>query len=729
MTDLAWIAALLCPRDVAPHPNFRSDETLTAPSLFALHVTAQSARFLDERASEAARELLALDPIGMEVVDATQIAMQLGTAAEGAELLERLAVNGPQEQPCLRVACAVVASSCFAELDRVNDAVRVLEHSSEVAVSPNPDIAGLVRSILLVSIALRYRDAGGDAAASTRDASAELSDLVVDRLPAFELSKSTSWDTRQTFANIVAMLRDSCESHIAEADPNFNAWLELVRGKPTRMSLRRQARNGAALDKFLKKAFDEAVGAGARTWSIGGADGDDELVEALFIAEFSGSPSATYQRGLLGTLRFLEGRETNQDWLVREGIRLLRQGNHKGRLEPALRLIRDEGPLEVLQGEAMQILRNRTDPRQLGDLEAAVLTAGADVLGPQTATDGVRRLLRLRLEPLGVRAGRWQHPSSWYETAVRAAARLSPAAGLEEDVFLTVLGDLEDERVTAAYDHVVGRVLAGFGQVTWQSERVQSAVRGWLQKSAESFADTRSALSRQLALSAPQAEVVPVLEPLTLISLAQAVDRSIVAGAEFPLEILSDAKSIVSREMQTTRVAAASGQFAGKSVSECDVAVALEFLAGDLELWPAIVEFVCDPQVQRDDKTGALKRIVRSPDKVPVIARDMLRDRAQQLISGGPTFLGPAIDPYPSALAVCALLELLPTARILSLTGSLLGSQTTHVRTEGVQIISAMVSHGMPQPWLATSTFLSSYDEDASVRFGCLHPVLAAGLL
>ena len=221
---------------------------------------------------------------------------------------------------------------------------------------------------------------------------------------------------------------------------------------------------------------------------------------------------------------------------------------------------------------------------------------------------------------------------------------------------------------------------------------------------------------RQLALTVPPSEKMPIVEPLTLVSLAQVVDRSLVSGAEFPDVVLQDARELVTRQMQATRVAAGTGLFTGKSVSECDVAVAVEFLTGDEDLWPAIVEFLCDPQVQRDDKTGALNRMVRSPENVPPFARVALRERVQQLLSGGPTFIGPAVDPYPSALGVCALLDLLPNARVLSLIASLSGSHVAQVRTEGVQIISAMVSHGLPQPWLATSALLLSFDDDIAVR-------------
>lgn len=717
MNDLAWIVALLSPRDIALHPNFRSQETVTAPSLLALLTTSQTGRFGQERDSDEISALLESDPLGMEVVDAVRAAMEIGTIAEGAKILDRIATEGPNDRLALRVSAAVVASSCYAELDLLDRAVRVLESLTATELAGDDDAMGtLLLSILSVNLALRARDIGGDSGTPAGAASDLLASLTVGKLPAVQLSRGVGWSSSTTMSNIVALLQESCALHLAEGDPDFKARLDLVRRPPGTLSQRRLGRAGAAIDKFMKNAFDEVAGTGSNTWSIEGMDGDEELTEGLFIAEFSGSPSASHQRTLLGTFRFLEGRSSHQAWQIREGLRLLRQGHSEKRLKPALRIVRREGPLDVLRDEAVQILRNRTESRQLGDLEAAVLGAGSDVLGPQTATRGVKLLLAMRLDPRGQSGGRWQHGGFWYEATVHAARQLSAAAELELGVIGEVLSDLEEERVPGPYDHMVARILPGFNLTVWSDASVQRQARALLGRGQDGFPESRRAIARQMELAAPPDAPIAVERPLTLMRLASVVDRSLVTGAAFPRDLVDEATNIVRDHMGQTKLAATKGQFTASSVYECDVAVALIFLTDAPGLWPAVVDFLCDPRVQRDDKSGALDRIVRFPKKVPAEAKEALLERVRVLLLGGPVFIGTAIDPYPSALGVAAVLDLVPREELLLQIGALVGSRKSHVRAEGVQILSAMASVGVEPAWLATTALLLTYDENILIR-------------
>jgi len=299
---------------------------------------------------------------------------------------------------------------------------------------------------------------------------------------------------------------------------------------------------------------------------------------------------------------------------------------------------------------------------------------------------------------------------------VRAARQLAAAAELELSVLGQILSDLEEERVSESYDYVVSRILLGFDLAVWSDTSVQHRASNLLLREQESMPEARRAIDRQLALAAPPEATVAVDRPLTLMALANVVDRSLVAGADFPDDLVDEAKSLVRSHMAQTTLAATNGQYSGGSVSECDVAVALMFLSDAADLWPVVIDFLCDPRVQRDDKTGALDRIVRSPEKVPPSARDAFAQRVRQLLLGGPAFIGPTIDPYPSAVGVAAILGLLPSDELLSQIGTLLGSRMTNVRTEGVRVLAAMASGGVEHPWLATSALLVTYDENIAVR-------------
>ncbi len=538
------------------------------------------------------------------------------------------------------------------------------------------------------------------------------------RLSTFPVSAGVSWSSTVTCELIIDFLLEASQSHLARlAGPGDNAWMDIVRARPSELALKSTRRVASGFDRYLSRAYEDAVG--SRSIRLGGPPlpGDSEVYEALLALELAGHPRAAHRRVQLGHLRFVR-RGTGQAWLVQDAIRLVRQGAQRQHLDSLIRYVRANGPLDALVADALQIIEQRLAPPRLRSLELSVLAAAANLLDQKTASRALDGVLGSRDYRAPVRGSTWEAESVRLEPLWRAAGELAGVAGRVDEVARSLLNfavslpegthgllDLASARAVDALDWAA------------VSQETQEQWRHWL-------AGPKSEQLRELSLRLT--EVINPRGPLpgydaaatvSLEALVWHLNRHLQHEEPVRQGIVEPGTALVLRDMATIRRDAASGSFSGGGAPVCEVAVGLALYAGATSLWPAIADFITDMRVRRDDKTSALERLAREHEKVPAGVAEQLGANARALLdTSAHGFTSEAVSPYPAALRCFSRLNLLPTERVLTECSRLAGAESTLARVEAARTVSSLAGLKPAPPWTVVSALHLSHDQDAGVR-------------
>ena len=335
MTDrnssaLGWIAALVSPRDVAPHPNFRSEEEPTAYGTLALLASARFQDFARAREDERFLAVLASDEVD-EILSAAVEAMQVGSVESGAQRLTVLSDHS--SDPGVRVAAAVLAATALAESDHHSEAdevlVRALRSLRESDLIAGPAL--IAAATLLLARALNAWDRGRGIWRLAEEALALLAQLDPSTLPQFSVSRVRNEST-QVAKVVVDALSEAARGHVVQGSSDWSDRLEDVKQERSRATARRWGQLADALHKEVGASFRAQVSANP-PMTFGSAQGADrQLTEALLSSEYVGSLSAHHYRATLGRLRLVNGTNSSATWEVREALRLLRHAGADLRL-------------------------------------------------------------------------------------------------------------------------------------------------------------------------------------------------------------------------------------------------------------------------------------------------------------------------------------------------------------------------------------------------------------
>ena len=707
MTDLIWLAALLSPRDVAPHPNFRSEDPASAASRLALLVSADF--FELARVEDGVEERQGSE---WAIVAGAREALSVGTVQVGAAKLEALARDQSLDLAA-RVAAALVAVIVYAELDDFASVFRVLDAADSAASGSEGNDGQLLRAALSQQRALRIFDAGGYGAEEARQCQSLLAELDPNELLPFVVSPGTARPASQIYGDIVDLLRDASEALLVRlADPNDRSWVGRVRRRPPSLALLSSRRVDQAFTELLRHEFDELVG-GAPVRFGRSAPGEDEASGALNAAELAGHLLVYERRAELAMLRFLRPHTGDDAWLLEEAIRLLRQAGDKQRLERLAQHIRFHGPLAPLRADAQKIIEHRLAPVLLRAEELSVLRAAANLLSEDESQKALAAVLSswdFRVQPRG---GSWEDISVRQESVWKTAVALAPSTNAWPDVASTLLTAVE--RLEQSHELLDMAYARAANAIEWQAvgpdtlDRARSAGTG---NSASFIPHTLRAIADALKLDVPGARPDTEIE-----NVATHVDRLLIEGVQVPSSVLQAAVPVVRDALLEVRQRAQRGHFSGgASVSVADLAVALASKAGAPELWPDVAAFLADLRVQREDKSRAFERIARSPFEVPTLVRDELRQVADGLLESPTAFLGRATVPYPAALRCLAALRALDDARLTIECSRLAGRQLPSERAEAAATVAIVASSEPPPEWCIVSALHLAADADAGVR-------------
>lgn len=715
-----WLAAILAPRDMLPHPNFSTPATIKPANYFSALVYAQLQSLPSdprENVDYAAR----FSGLENELINYSSRALRLGTSLLGGQELSAFARRVANDDRSMAVAAALVACLALSELDENDACFELLNDmlpSSSHAPSDSAD--WLLETILRCQLLMRSVQAGAGRGGQVEGAeglSNLLDRVVVEHLPAFEVGEGVAWNYRETYRRIIAELSWVISHHRAGETIDLDEWTAgLLRGPVPSLVSEAVAREGDGYEAFVHERFENAMLSRDTTWR------NEDVVDApvwrsLVHFEVTSNPGyALATRRTLGELRLLRAVEASAPEVIGDALQLLRHSANPKSYRRALEYVRANGPLAALQAEGELVIEKRLlQGYYLSESDLRCVSASGQLLDHATASKAFGRLLDDRNSRMPRSFRGYQHPGVRLELVLDAALVLASVSDQSGDLALYLLTQLPGED-----DALVERALVTtIARIDWS--KVEGEARSgwlrWLERHREEPGDLVRAVASALKLDLAEAS-----RPLANITaVAAAVDAVLLDGAVLSGEAAEQALEITVGALERVRQQASAGMFEGGGISDADVAVGLAIHANVLEIWPAVIDLLLDPAVSRVDKAPALRRMAMNPSRVPSEARFKLSAGMPVLIhqGGGDSFFSnSSMDPFPEALAAAAALESLPDDELMLNFCRLTGSQKAAERIEGARwlLVVARQPEGLLPSWVTALALQSSLDVDANVR-------------
>ncbi|MCE0485442.1 hypothetical protein [Ornithinimicrobium sediminis] len=701
--DLAWLAAVLQPRDVAPHPNFPDQKFDSQP-----HARLASAILGSPFAMSSGLDVTEDTDAFIAAVVRSHHPESIAPAT--AELSHTLSVHPPSD-PARAAALALATCAAAAELDDYDTCFRVLkEQLARTSMADTADTA-LLRSAILQQMALRKRDAGMAYLPEVEEATRTLGRFNPDQCQSFPTSPGVSWSSVKTLSDMWYSLQDAAASLVPSTESAFRqkasipSRLERVRAPLPTIRQRTDGARAWTYSKYVANVYRGMYGEAPR--HLFGAPEEPDLFRVVLQLELLGHGDVYIARRELALLRLVQ---RNDEDSVADAIRLLRQGAGKDELELALRHLKRSGPLASLGRDARQVLGRRTKSNLLRTTEFQVLRSAAELLAPaeaQLGLDAIRKALGKGTP--GDLPGNWQLPILRREAAWKAAAALGKVAGASDSAASLLLAELlaVEEDVELA-DAGMRRAAA---ELDWEEVSAARA-QEWLvalDGREHEFPETMAYVRDALGMTAPE------LNDPGIVEIARALN-SVIRGTSHDLSFAAHAAAVLASTLEKKRQEAARGMFTVGSIEVADVAAGLVVFASVPELWPTLIDFLFDPRIPVREKQTALDRLASAD----VVLPESVKERVKAAGTG--TILAPRLDwddvgisPFPSGLRFLAAHELLDRSTVYDAIARLAGQRSADARREAAYTI-ALLAARQSDPYLTAFALPLSRDEIVEVR-------------
>jgi hypothetical protein len=712
--DMTWLAAILSPRDVAPHENFRDSAAETSPGLLGLVVQGKFRR-LNHRLES--RGNVAGSP-EHKIVELAAQSVELGQVRAGAEGLGDLLVPDTLDPACA-TAAGLLASVAFSEVEDLDAGLAVLHRLIPRVERDESVEARLLEAALCQQRAMRTKELGLDGLADARRVLELLSAVDVTAFNSFVTSESIAWDYQESYTHIVAELRRSAQDLLAseEGFDGDTGWRLLKEG-PTNLAARAFSDAVHGYDAYIDELYETTLLSPVGRTSFEDPV-DTGVWRTLLHFELAGNvgQSMTWRRrlGQLRLLRIRSGPVGQQQ----DTLRLLRHSGDLQKCRLAIAHVRGIGPLAAVAEDARSVLRHRSRPERLRDVDLVLLAHAAQVLTASEAAQAFGAVLGV-VQTIDLHGPvRGASPSIRVEHCWQALVALAPVAQRVDEVALAMLRMVSQLK---GEDALLDRALArGADQLDWNlvSPQVQLAWREWLRGAGGST--SWSSLSSTVAPALTKGDPDAQLAPETIAAIAQRLN-TILGGepAGFQPEELSKAVLVVREALIKRREEAAGGSHSFGGVSEADVAVGMLVSAGAEELAGDVAAFLTDSAVWRRDKAAALERLAREASKVPTILITKLKEGIDTLLnqSDRDPFGRGAILPFPEALRLASALRLMSPDRLLVHVVRLSGADNPRARLEAARTLAVALTHAPvdEQLWSVALALQLSRDNSPYVR-------------
>lgn len=718
--SLKWIAALVAPADVSPHPNFPPSE-VQAEELFGLLM---QARFVDHDRivnqedepglppPTRARPSISASPAEIDVLAACRQGFESSDANRNLDHLVDL-LRKRTLDPVGEVAVTLLTSTLLAELDRHHEAVSLV---GDLLGRTGGDLeGGFPRAIALQHLALRKLETGETGLQESREATALLRKMRLKDVEPFRLSAGVSWSYKKTIASMRQELLAAAQSHQVRAEPlDGSGWQKIVRSEPPLLSLRTSVRGLRGYQEAAKAAFRDEFHAGGETVFMDDPV-DPPMYSAVLHYDVIGHSGEVFgwrtQLGIQRATPFFVG--ASLEWHAREVIRLLRQADNLQLLELAVRNIRAGGPLMSLLGDAEQIARAKIKSKSFSTVELVVLAGSAQLLPEALAEelfDAISTAIRTGATSTSLR---WEIESSRLEKALVAVSAIAGTINKSSAMARLLLEVAQDTTSEDPFmEQALVRIADGLDWVNVSTD-VMEAWREWL-TGGDSNLHISIAAEISDSLTLPSEAEEPSL-PLSRKGIAEIINRHLVSKESIPESLKGPLVEAMMTSMSRVREDAAQHTFVmgGGPVAELGLAVA--HITNDEELWAALAIFLMDPRVARHDKSLAFDRIAEGHWPASRQFVSELRAHWHELLfSSEPSMMETTINPYPSLLRAAIALGLPSSEEITDLLTRLSGGEAT-ARVEAART-ARVIGRNTNWQWITHVALHLSQDRDHVVR-------------
>ena len=712
LEDGAWIAAIVAPWAIAPHPNF-SEDSVSGPGLLAL-VTQFRLQDVDRY-----RELMpeANPPWVMNLIDAAYRSITIDTIRAGADELWEIAQD-PEVTIGARVAAAMFASTAEVELDEISVAVSRLVTLAQGLTQDDAAsrTSSLALAVLRQQIAARQFELFDyvNALATLQSVAAELS--VRGRWDEFPVSLGISWDSASLQDDIHAAL----SSHRLELQSRLegfagSSWIEVVKSKSSWPDFRGQVVAAARDRKYVESVFDQRVGARGRRRRIMSSDPViTRALEALLHAELTGDVNGLMNgRAALGQLRILGEIEKSryaEPWHFQDALRLFRRARAKENLQRALDSIYLQGPDTALINDAEVILRRTGFPLDVTVCDLMVLAAAAQYL----SQEDLQRSIDAALEFM--RANNQGSELADKQTALRSVVRLLPGSGRDNEA---AFASLEVMRSGLYLDLMENDLIQLIDILNW--DEVEPVVvhewRDWGKSYRESGEPARELANRTYYLLKDlEHDDILANTPESDLPLYLALHKNEVPRNP---DLLRRAEAASSETLRKIREDARQGKVGFGSTDAGELAVILASEFDRPELWSDITRFLADKTVPQELKERPLARIADlEPSRLPYKAEAAIRSEWRSIIETPRHDLFTDPDPtykFSEALRVVTLGALTRDEAVAAGT-ELAGSRNPANRLASCELINNVATKHEEWTWAQILLLQLSRDGDANIR-------------
>lgn len=708
-----WIAAVLAPWAIAPHPNFSVEEIGGAEAL---------ALVSDYRGGEVSPRGQEPTPSfrhawEAELVDAAFKSLFAESIHESVVRLSALAEN--LKLPlAARVAAAIYAAVAYGELELEEAAVDLIESFGDPDYLSSKEGA-LVWAALRIQLATRLLDSGrsDDADEVAAEVRRALEHAEEPFSANFSVSRGVSWPPSEVLADMKIHLLLVSDRLRRSVEPlGGDKWVQVVRARPGWVDSRNLVKAASRDRVFLEEEFGKLTDSLAPKHRFGGSSAVRDGLAALLSAELSGDSDAILRARLaLGRLRLLAA-NTGTDstpFNIEEALRLLRRSATHTEFRDALRWVRSRGPVSSL-ARSVSALLDRLE--QFGRLplqnDLALIENGCDFL----ADGQLSRMIRVILPSTASKAAQkgWKYVDDLWRTV----ARLVADSGDDDYVAMMLALAVADERyVNSVIWSTAARVSR---EIRW--DQISVATReAWL------------AVLRKVDLLPHDDQDIEQLEALSYIRQQLEPGGAVMlpaSGIELAAEIVNRPKESWRAEQIATAAAACVDALAS-SMEEARSGVStfgvydfglLAALLADkfqqLHMWSHIVSFLGEAAVNRDFKARTLAYIAAGRAGVPEHDLRRLKEYLPSLMSQTSQYGSMKEEPalFFEAVRAAIRLEVLPVSDFVEPLCRLSSAADSGTRAEVAESLAHVVQRSPDNEWATLLLLQLSWDTDIAVR-------------
>ncbi|MGI5455866.1 hypothetical protein ACQEWB_22330 [Streptomyces sp. CA-249302] len=621
-----WVTAVLCPQDVVP-VNGREQKYSSGPTALAYVVMGRLIEldlWRDRTSSGPIPDLLGSDRMPSDEWALVRSALRsmLDDSQElGALELNEFAFNDALD-PELRAIAAILASIAYADMESYARSLAVCEQ----LLAERLDLSVLPNAIVQLHACMRNAEAQEYRRALHLAHSARMLLEEAQTPSTGEGKKIIDGLIFSADENIVA-LNDTLSNKVTLSNsskrttPDF--WLEL------------HSTVGFAALEYISEDFKRRIRNRALR-RFPRVIKNEDYISRNFYAYYVRVQLAGHWR------RYLQAsRQLGMEIMIRpldqkhdsgarasQGLVYLRKGWASTSYNEALRLVREEGPLEALDSELQKALSRIQ--KGIADLELHVLRAGAPLLRAEEADSVVRSLLEKQI-PDGARS-----TQGWYKTqvslweAVSALSReISNADYLSQKIRASVGGEAATQafEIEKAVEAMDWSLVSASEQENWVHLLAAPSTGGpWgslLQTVLYKLSETGNRSALELLGQISHSE-------LTLERSSQIVDLADEFGRDLLQDNAASIADLCVRAISETRTGAAQGAWSFGGYNAALIGALLSIKWPAVEIWSTLSEFLRDTSIAADHKDPVLNALALRIDDVPAeVVQEISSDPAR----------------------------------------------------------------------------------------------------